>query len=158
MDELYNELYSGDYIAEEYVTACKEIAEFNPGSLNTIRIVTFVNKSTFKVFGSFFRMGLPGSQVDNAHAGGVFATVDVDSGIVTTQGLNTKGESFIFHPASGKQIIGFQIPVWDKIIDVCRKAAALTPEAKIVGWDVAVTDKYEVVMIEGNHMPDFESC
>ena len=30
------------------------------------------------------------------------------------------------------------------------------PEAKIVGWDVAVTKDYSVMIIEGNHMPDFD--
>jgi glutathione synthase/RimK-type ligase-like ATP-grasp enzyme len=153
---LYNELNSGHYVAEEYLTACREISEFNPDSLNTIRVVTYSNGNVFRVIGSFIRMGVKGSNIDNAHAGGVFAHVDVTTGTVTTEGVTTIGDRYVNHPTSGKRILGFQIPVWDKIIDTCRAAAGVIPEARIIGWDIAVANDYRVVIIEGNHMPDFD--
>jgi glutathione synthase/RimK-type ligase-like ATP-grasp enzyme len=153
---LYNQLYAGNYIAEELVTACNEIAQFNPQSLNTIRVVTYQNGEIFKPFGSFFRLGLKGSTVDNAHAGGVFAKVDVETGKVVTEGINTNGERFANHPTSHIPIVGFQIPRWNEIIQTCRDAAMSLPEAKLVGWDIAIRQDYSIVIIEGNHMPDFD--
>lgn len=154
---LYSDLTCGNNILEAHITACSEIASFNPDSLNTIRVVTFLDGDRFSVIGSFFRMGLKGSAIDNAHAGGIFATVDVDTGIVKTEGVNSYGDRFILHPGSGKQIVGFQIPKWTEIISVCKDAAQNIPEAKIVGWDVAITKDYSIVIIEGNHMPDFDT-
>jgi len=154
--KLYNELSAGNYIAEELIIACDEIAEFNPGSLNTVRVVTYSNEDRFHVIGSVLRMGVRGSQVDNAHAGGVFARIDVSTGVISTEGITTSGERYILHPTSGKQIIGFRIPHWEDIIETCRKASRSIPEAKIVGWDIAVRKDYSIVIIEGNHMPDFD--
>ena len=153
---LHNELSAGNYIAEELIVACNEIASFNPDSLNTVRVVTFYNGKRFHVIGSFFRMGVKGSHVDNAHAGGVFARIDVSTGIITTEGITTNGNSFILHPTSYKQIIGFQVPRWKEIVETCRQASHTIPEAKIVGWDIAIRKDYSIVIIEGNHMPDFD--
>ena len=153
---LHNELSAGNFIAEELIVACDEISAFNPDSLNTIRVVTYSNGNKFHVVGSFFRMGRKGSFIDNAHAGGVFGRIDVETGIITTEGTTTFGDRFILHPTSKKQIIGFQIPIWDTIIDTCRQAARSIPEAKIVGWDIAIKQDYSIEIIEGNHMPDFD--
>ena len=153
---LHNELSAGNFIAEELIVACKEILEFNPDSLNTVRVVTFCNGDKFHVIGSFFRMGRKGSHIDNAHAGGVFGRIDVETGIITTEGTTTFGDRFILHPTSKKQIIGFQIPEWPKIVATCREASRSIPEAKIVGWDIAVRQDYSIEIIEGNHMPDFD--
>jgi hypothetical protein len=153
---LYNQLSSKNFIAEELITACKEIAEFNPDSLNTLRVVTFWNGRRFNLIGSFLRMGVKGSHIDNAHAGGVFARVNVKTGEIDTEGITTTGERFIDHPTSHKTIYGFRIPCWEDIIDTCRQAARSIPEAKIVGWDIAIRKDYTIVIIEGNHMPDFD--
>jgi hypothetical protein len=153
---MYNDLAAGNYLAEQHITACEEISSFNPESLNTIRVVTYLNGSVFRIVGSFIRMGLPGSCVDNAHAGGIFARIDIHTGIVTSEGINTYGGNFVLHPGSKKQIIGFRIPHWTEVIETCRRAARAIPEAKIVGWDVAITRDYTIMIIEGNHMPDFD--
>lgn len=154
---LYEDLKTKDYLVEELVTACSEIAGFNPDSLNTVRVVTFLDGNNVRLVGSFFRMGLKGKNIDNAHAGGIFAKVDVNTGILVTEGVNTDGQNFIFHPTSHKQIIGFQIPMWNEIVNTVRLAANANQEAKIVGWDVAIKSDYSIVIIEGNHMPDFDT-
>lgn len=156
ISKVYNELAGKNYLAEEYIVACKEFSEFNPDSLNTIRVVTYLNGDVFRIVGSFIRMGLPGFRVDNAHAGGIFAYVNVHTGTVDSEGINTYGDRFEFHPGSGKQIKAFKIPYWTTVIDTCRQAASIMPDAKIIGWDVAIREDYEVIIIEGNHMPDFD--
>ena len=88
--------------------------------------------------------------------GGVFARIDVSTGIITTEGITTNGNSYILHPTSYKQIIGFQIPHWKEIVETCRQASHTIPEAKIVGCDIAIRKDYSIVIIEGNHMPDFD--
>jgi hypothetical protein len=154
--KVYNEFAGKNFIAEQYIIACKEFAEFNPDSLNTIRVVTYLNGDVFRIVGSFIRMGLPGFRVDNAHAGGIFAYVDVETGTVASEGINTHGDRYEFHPGSKKRIPGFQIPGWKNVTDTCKRAASIIPEAKIIGWDVAIRNDYEVIIIEGNHMPDFD--
>lgn len=154
--EFAKEYINSSQIAEEYIIGNKEIQEFHENSLNTIRVVTFSNDKKFIPFGAFFRMGNNNLNVDNAHAGGIFATIDIETGIIISKGITTKGEEYILHPYSGKQIIGFKIPKWDEIINVCEKASKQNSKVKIAGWDITVKANNEIEIIEANHMPDFD--
>ena len=130
-----------------------EIAAFHPHSLNTIRVVTIGRNA--EVLGAFIRFGRGGNVVDNAHAGGIFCTVDVETGRIISRGLDTDGNYYERHPDSDKEFMGFQIPRWVEIKALLKEMHSLTPDAPVVGWDVALTpDGIEV--IEANHLPDMD--
>lgn len=156
VDTVYEQLKNNDILIEECIEACNEIESFNPDSLNTVRVVTISNKSNAIVFGAFIRLGRKGSVVDNAHAGGIFAQINVDSGIIESNGINTNGEQFPQHPDSGKQIIGFKIPYWDKIKQTCIEAALQEQDLIFGGWDIALLPNGKVEIVECNHAPDFD--
>ena len=69
-----------DSLIEECIEGCAELQRFHPESLNTIRVVTVRGRSGIRVLGSFIRFGRGGAVVDNAHAGGLFAHVDITEG------------------------------------------------------------------------------
>lgn len=154
--ELYARCVEGNMLIEECIRGCDALQQFHPQSLNSIRVVTIGNSKAGEVFGAFLRMGVGGSVVDNAHAGGLFATIDVASGRVVTEGINTDGGRYAIHPDTGIPIKGFQIPEWGRIQEVCLQAARKYKGVFIVGWDVVIDALGNVVFVEGNHGPDFD--
>lgn len=153
---LYDECVTNNILLEECIHACKEIEDFHPQSLNTIRVVTISNSNKCVVFGAILRMGVGDSIIDNTHNGGVFASIDVNTGIIETDGLDSEGNYYAVHPNTGKQIKGFTIPHWDKVIEMCTKATKVLPNMIFAGWDAVVMDDGTVALVEGNHAPDFD--
>lgn len=153
---LYDECMEDNLLLEERVQACKEIAAFHPSSLNTVRVVTISNPDKCVVFGAILRMGTGDSIIDNSHNGGIFASIDVETGIIDTDGFDSEGNRFIEHPDSHIKIKGTQIPYWDKVIELCSDATKVMPNTIFVGWDVVIFDDGRVGLIEGNHAPDFD--
>ena len=75
---LYDALLSiaSEWIVEELIEQDYRMAEWNPTSVNTIRIPSFRTKNGIQILYPFFRMGRKGSVVDNAGSGGIMLSVD----------------------------------------------------------------------------------
>ena len=153
---LYTRCVEDNLLLEQCVQAYDEIAEFHPSSLNTIRVVTISNNGKSVVFGALFRMGAHGSVIDNTHAGGVYAPINVETGTIEVDAIDSMNNHFLNHPDTGKPIKGFVIPKWKEIIETCKKASAAIPDIHFAGWDLCVTKDGFVEIIEGNHAPDFD--
>ena len=134
---------------------CDELQAFHPQSLNSIRFVTLAYRGKAKAFGAFFRIGVGDMIIDNAHAGGMFAHIDIKTGIIDSEAITTRGLRVAKHPDTGLQIKGTQVPHWDEIVEYCLSAARQTRNI-ITGWDVVINDKGQVEMIEANNRPDFD--
>ena len=154
--QLYEECVKGNVLLEERIHACKEIEAMHPSSLNTVRVVTISNPQKCVVFGAILRMGTGDSIIDNTHNGGIFASIDVKTGVIETDGLDSNGNKYIEHPDSHIKIKGFQIPYWDKVVEMCSAASKIMPKTVFAGWDVVIMDGGRVGLIEGNHGPDFD--
>ncbi len=147
---LYDQITGMDrrMICEECIVQHPAIAAFNPTSVNTIRVLTIVDNDVCHHVYAGFRMGC-GEVVDNFHAGGIIATVDVSTGITCMDAINLDGTHFSHHPKSGLPTLGFQIPHWDQVLSLTEEAALRMKGVGLVGWDVAVTED-GVCLIEGN--------
>ena len=150
-EQVWQRLVKEDYIAESLLTQCDEMASLHPGSVNTVRALTIKGKLVSAVL----RMGVGGAFVDNGCSGGIFAGLDVDTGIVTTQGADLKDHRFLLHPTTGVTIPGFHVPQWEQVRATVEQAVKLAPDAVIIGWDVAITAAGPV-LIEGNAYPSVQ--
>ena len=147
----FKEYKSKDYLCEGVLTQCREMAEFNDTSINTLRIVTILKADgEVQIMGGLLRVGRKGRIADNFHHMGIAAYMDPATGIVCTTGLDKNGTRHVVHPDSGKQIVGFQVPIWDKVAETVKEAALVVPQIRYVGWDVVITEDYEVALVEGN--------
>jgi hypothetical protein len=155
LSEHYNKLKSENCLIEEIIIQDKEIASFNPDSVNTCRIYSIVNKSKVIIIDAYLRMGVGDVVVDNQCMGGIAAKIDVDTGIITTHGKNIWIETFASHPYTHKQIIGFQIPGWGEIKKLIEEAASVVPTVRYVAWDVVINNKGDICIIEGNDKGSF---
>ena len=131
---------NGNMLVEELIVQSNELAVFHPASVNSVRYCTFFDGNEVWGVHSFLRMGSGDSVVDNAGAGGIFAMIDIETGIIITAGHSKAGKTFIVHPDSGVQIVGFHIPRWEELLKLVDNAARLVSFHPYVGWDLALTD------------------
>lgn len=141
-------------ILEELIIQGEEMNLINAGSINSCRVVTFTIGSDVIIIGATLRMGIGDSITDNAGAGGIFASIDVDSGVIKTDAKNYNNSHYIFHPTSGTKIIGFQMPNWNDAKDLIRKMALHHPGTTLISWDIAYSVK-GWCMIEANDNGDW---
>lgn len=128
---------------------------FNSSSVNTLRMVTLLcADGKPKVVVGVLRIGRAGKTADNFHHYWITTTIDVENGIVNAPGIDREFKRYIVHPDSGEQIIGFNIPCWDKATELVRQAALVIPEVRYVGWDVAIDSDGNTQLIEGNYGAD----
>lgn len=137
------------YIAEEIIEQNKSLSTIHPESVNTVRILTVISSAKQAVVvAAAFRCGIGRSITDNG--GGIFAAVDVNSGVVCTYGMTHFREVYRQHPQSGIDFKGYKIPFWEKLVKRAKDAALLYPQLRLVNWDWTLDSEGKWVLIEGN--------
>lgn len=146
------------YVFEEQIVQHNELSAFHPWSVNTIRIVTVYNNTTNEVhfINARFRMGNKKNHVDNFHFDGIGANINIQTGIIDTVGYDVHNTTYIHHPETGKQIIGFQIPHWEECKKYVEQAAKSLPEVRYIGWDVVIKNDGTFILIEANDNADHD--
>jgi len=136
------------------------IADLSNGALVTMRIMTCRNeRGEFEVTNAVLRMAQGrNTVVDNFHAGGIAAKVDLRSGALgraTDRGVDAITGWCVTHPDTGAQICGRRLPFWREILDLVRHAHTVFSDRIFVGWDVALLQDGPW-LVEGNGAPDLD--
>ena len=139
-------------LVEEFIQQHPDLDRLSPSAVNTVRVITQLDdKGKVNILGCRLRISV-NSPVDNMAAGNLAAPVEETTGKVSGPGVYsdiTKADQE-YHPVTNVRINGFQIPYWDAILEMVKKAALLHPQNRSIGWDVVVTEKGPG-LIEGNH-------
>ena len=151
---LYEKCVNKNYLIEECIHNCDEIAQFHPSSLNTIRVTTMQNGKDCRFIGAALRMGMGGSSIDNVSAGGISVPIELTTGTINMNGFDARGNEYEKHPTTNKVFSGTIIPHWDKLLQMCKEASTIVPEAYFTGWDVCILPSGEIEFIEGNSAPN----
>lgn len=157
IDEIYDSIKSteGAELVEDYVVQHHTMSELYPYSVNTCRIVTLLKNNDVTIVFAAIRIGNHGKVVDNINNGGLFAPLDIATGAVTFIGCDKDSNTYEAHPMTGCPIKGFKVPYWEEALEMCKKAALITPQIRYCGWDVAITEDGPI-FIECNHMPGYD--
>ncbi|PTM04685.1 MAG: hexapeptide transferase [Bacteroidetes bacterium] len=142
----------GNDMLEEFIQQHDDLEALAPGGLNTLRVITQINKNAeVDILGVRLRLNV-GNFVDNLAAGNLGTAVDVFSGQLCSNGVysDIRKQEESHHPISKKPIKGFEIPFYKESLDLAIKAALLYPENRSIGWDIAITNTGPDI-IEGNH-------
>jgi Sugar-transfer associated ATP-grasp len=137
-----------------------EVLPLSNGALVTARIMTFLTPEGEHVAThAGLRMARGTNKlVDNFHAGGIIAAVDMATGRLgpaTDIGLRPEFGWRDTHPDTGGAITGKILPMWQETVALaCRAHKAFAPRV-VVGWDIAITAKGPVI-VEGNSAPDVD--
>lgn len=151
----YEKLVRSESIAEGLVKQAKEFSEFNESSLNTMRIVTLIDKNgQSNIMVALVRLGRKGKVADNFHHYGIAAKIDIETGVVNTTGVDREFARYTVHPDSNKVIPGFKIPKWDEIKARVIELSKQVPQTRYVGWDISLDENYNIICIEGNRGAD----
>ncbi|HNP35863.1 MAG TPA: sugar-transfer associated ATP-grasp domain-containing protein [Woeseiaceae bacterium] len=156
-DTLWRELRQipdAAYIVEERLRNRADIAAFNPGCLNTLRIVTIrTDDDTWHISLVALRVGSAHSAVDNLAAGGTTVKFSADGVGVAAYDWTQKC-MVERHADSGLPLVGFALGQFDAICQLALAWARHFPDMGAIGWDIALTDTGPKV-VEAN--PYFDS-
>lgn len=140
----------GSWIIEGSIVQSPLTAQWNPTSVNTIRIPSFRSKNGWHILQPFFRTGRKGQIVDNAGAGGILCVVDELTGGVISDGYDESSHVYEIHPDSNIKYKGWKIPYFDELLELTKEIHRSLPENFLyVGFDFALTEK-GWDLIEGN--------
>jgi hypothetical protein len=137
-----------------------DLRAINNGALATIRALTCMNEEERpELVGAVFRMAIGNNRVvDNLHAGGIVAGIDIKSGMVgpaTNLGDDVKLGWLDRHPDSGAKISGRSLPYWNDLGTFVERAHTAFADRVLIGWDIAAT-KDGLVVVEANGAPDLD--
>ena len=152
IDEVFAEISGQGYLCEDCIVQHPEMARLTSASVNSIRVLTLKENGKVKIIDTTLKIGGGSDVCDNQRRGGLAASVDIETGVVLTPAYDMKGESHLVHPASGEQIIGFEVPLWEELKSFITDGALNSAKYPIRGWDVAITPDGPCV-IEYNTCP-----
>ena len=144
--------YKKNFLLQNRVHQHKDMAALNPSSLNTLRILSYRSGMEVLIIYSVIRIGRSGQVIDNQSAGGLSTTISSD-GKLGKFSFGKVGSDNIEKTDTGIRLEGYQIPSYEKALDFVKRLHYRLPFYKIIGWDVAIEENGEPILIEFNTKP-----
>ena len=148
--EYLDRFYGKDLIIQECVNQLEYINQFNPTSINTLRLTLYrsVKDDSFHVPSAIIRIGGKGSVVDNAHAGGCYVGILPD-GTLDKKVLNQYGT--IITEFNGVDFTkDYKIPYWDKVVEFGKEVGKCIPHHRLLALDLMLDEEGNPKVIEFN--------
>ena len=155
IDEFLNDPSYDDYIVQKILDQHDELERVHKGSINCIRIASILLDDAVHVLSSLLRMGFGNSKFDNATAidnksyDGMSCGIDEKGCLKKFAYGYTTGDRCEQHP-DGLVFEGFQIPSFDKAVELVKTAHPLIGHFRLVSWDIAIDKNGDPVLIEAN--------
>lgn len=146
--------YGKNFIIQEQVKQHATMAQLNPTSLNTLRVLSYRHNDEVIILYAVVRIGRMGQVVDNETAGGINADIDLASGTILDCAYGTPAEKRILTTDNGTLLKDFKIPAFHKTLDAIRSMHPRLPYFNLIGWDFGIDENEEPTMIEWNRAPD----
>lgn len=141
--------FTGDIAIQRGITQHSALAKINPTSVNTIRLITLLEKDGSQVLSTVLRMGVGETKVDNSSSGGMTVGVSPD-GKLKKYACANKRELINQHPTSKIVFEGYALPSFEQVKELVLKASCMVPHFRMVAWDVSVLEDGTPVLIEAN--------
>lgn len=148
------------YLVQRRALNHPALHDLSNGALNTLRIISCLDEQDRpEIVAAVLRMAVGGNvTVDNVHAGGLAACVDLVQGRLspaTDMGVDARLGWIDRHPDTGARIAGRVLPFWGEVRELVRKAHFAFSDWAVVGWDVAIMADAPR-LVEGNSGPDVD--
>ncbi|MGH6892258.1 MAG: sugar-transfer associated ATP-grasp domain-containing protein [Dongiaceae bacterium] len=149
-----------DIIIQPRLLSHPALRDIGLNALCTVRVVTCENeREQVEVTDAVMRMPRTADAiVDNFHAGGIAASVDLATGRLgpaTDLGAGLASRWHDLHPVSGAPIKHRLLPYWPELMELARAAHRAVSDREMVGWDIAIVEDGPVI-IEANGSPDLD--
>jgi len=130
-----------NWLFQEKLYNIAELSKVHEGSLNTFRVMTYLKNGKPEVMYVMLKFGNKNAKTDNAHTGGVYVKVNIETGTTEGMAYNENLEQFEKHPYTNCEMAKIKIPNFNEVVSVAKKCAILFPKLTFVGWDIALTPK-----------------
>lgn len=152
LDELRGRLTHG-YILQERIVQHQRLAGLHPASINTLRLVTAIDRGRATLIGAALRVGVGGSPVDNWGAGGLIIGVDLVNRCLRGRGLYKPGTggSVSHHPDTGVLFDGYSLPELEEAVAMVTRFHSDLSSIHSVGWDIAMTATGPLIIEANDH-------
>ena len=146
-----NKYFSRNYIVQKAMSQSLFMSQFCKTAVNTIRIAVYKSVKTNEphIINSIIRMGKEGSQVDNAHAGGVFIGVD-KNGVLGSYCCNQYGEKYSEFNGIDFSSNQFTIPNFDEIKSMALAVSHAIPHHRLLALDIMLDENNQPILLEYN--------
>lgn len=140
-------------ILEECIENAASLKIIAPASLNTVRIVSLIdNSGTVRILSAILRMGNGISHTDNYTDDGLACRIDIETGCLKGNAFGRECKEFDKHPYTNIKFDGYVIKEFHQCVDLVKRLALIEPNARYVGWDLAITSE-GIEVLEGNVPP-----
>ncbi len=146
--------YDSNFIVQEKVVQHAGMAQLNPTSLNTLRVLSYRQGTEVFILYVIARIGRKGKSIDNETAGGINADVDLITGRIRECAYGSPAEKRILQTDVGTPLAGFPIPAFAETLQLAKELHLRMPYFNLIGWDFGIDEKGLPVMIEWNRAPD----
>ena len=145
-------VHGEDFIIQEEVVQNDWFMKLNPGSLNTIRVITYrrVTNEEVVVLQTLLRVGKPGSKVDNQSSGGVAVGIN-DKGVLNSWGSDKLSQKF--NDVNGVQLSNYPIvPSFEKLKNECVEIAKQRFHERVLVFDTWQDVQGRIRLVEINNI------
>ena len=143
--------YGSDFVVEGLIEQCGELAELNPSSVNTIRLMTWLMPKSVHILSGVLRMGGSGSRTDNFSTGGVACGISED-GRLKDAAYDRHYIRHTIHP-NGRHFAGATVPSYMGARRLVQELHPRFGHFRLISWDIAIDREYRPVLIEFNLTP-----
>lgn len=144
--------YDKNFIVQDCLKQHADMSALNPTSVNTLRILSYHSGLDVLIIYSVVRIGRLGAVIDNQSSGGISVTIDSE-GRLGKYAFGGVGDNSIEKTDTGIAVDGYQLPSYDKAINMVKRMHQNLPFFDIVGWDIAIDEVGNPVLIEYNTRP-----
>ena len=144
--------YGNNFVVQESIQQHPFLAQFNPTSVNTLRVCTYrsVVDEEVIVFACALRMGTKGSFTDNTHSGGVITKVNLETGKIgnCVYGKYRKRYSS-WNDIDFEKFNGY-VPNWSIVLDFAKDVASKVLHMRLLSLDISLRQNGDPILIEIN--------
>ena len=149
--KLFDE-YGKNFLIQDYFIQHQDLAKLNPTSVNTLRIYSYRSELEVLIVYAVIRIGRLNQVIDNQSAGGISVLIGED-GRLKKYAFGGMSEDNIEKTDTGIVLENYQIPSYDKAIEMVKRMHFQLPFFHLVGWDLSIDEDGEPVLIEFNVDP-----
>jgi hypothetical protein len=133
------------WILQEPLRSHAGIAALCGEKISGVRAHTFLAPDGPRVTKAVLKINVGQVDWDNFQhgaSGNMLGAIDVATGVVTRVISGTGQEQVVDppHPVSGRELVGFEVPLWDQTKRLLSDAALAFPGYICPGWDIAICD------------------
>lgn len=139
-----------DAVIQEPIIQAEWFDKIIPDSVATIRITTVKEKDhTTRMRAAYLRVGRKNIETVQSNSAIRIPILD-RKGNLGTFGADPEWKRHSTHPDTGFEFKNKSVPIFEKAVIECEKLHQKLPHFSIIGWDVSITEKGEIKLIEWN--------